>query len=50
MGFLFVIKIRRGAVIVDKFPRTVEDAATETKAKAKPGQRRPAASEVGCAA
>ncbi len=39
-----------GAVIVDKFPRTTEEAATETKAKAKPGQRRPAACEVGCAA
>lgn len=40
-----------GAVIVDKFPRAAENAATETKEKAKPGQRRPAASEeVGCAA
>jgi len=39
-----------GAVIVDKFPRTVEDAATENREKAKPGQRRPAANEkVGCA-
>ena len=54
-----------GAVIVDKFPRAVEEppvplystevsstaeATAETKAKAKPGQRRSAASEVECAA
>jgi len=58
-----------GAVIVDKFPREVEEppvplrstggsstaeerstATAETKAKAKPGQRRPAANEVECAA
>jgi putative transposase len=54
-----------GAVIVDKFPRVVEEpsaplrsaegsSTTETKseatAKSKPGQRRPAASEVECAA
>lgn len=41
-----------GAVIVDKFPRTeVETGATvEIEAKAKPGQRRPAANEVERAA
>ena len=57
-----------GALIVDKFPRAVEEipaplrsagisstagstvtTSATTKAKAKPGQRRPAASEV-CAA
>jgi len=54
-----------GAVIVDKFPRAVEEppvplrstvgsstaeATARAKAKAKPGQRRSAASEVECAA
>jgi len=50
-----------GAMIVDKFPRAVEgtpvplrstgDSSTaEAKSEAKPGQRRPAASEVECAA
>ena len=54
-----------GAVIVEKFPRAVEDppvtlrstggsstaeARSEATAKAKPGQRRPAASEVECTA
>lgn len=58
-----------GAVIVDKFPRAVEEppvplrstgvsstaearseATAKTKEKAKPGQRRSAASEVECAA
>ena len=43
-----------GAVIVDKFPPAVEEARAETTAKtnaiAKPGQRRPAASELECAA
>jgi putative transposase len=57
-----------GAMIVDKFPRAVEEApvslrstggttaearseaTAKTKTKAKPGQRRPAASEVECAA
>lgn len=52
-----------GAVIVDKFPRAVEDcpvplrstgqsstATATTQAKATPGQRRPAANEVECAA
>jgi putative transposase len=54
-----------GAVIVDKFPRAVgespvplrstgdsptAEASSEATAKTKPGQRRPAASEVECAA
>jgi len=54
-----------GAMIVDKFPRALEESPVErsgtgdssnatakatTKAKATPGQRRPAASEVKCAA
>ena len=54
-----------GAVIVDKFPRAVDDipvplrstgisstaeATARTKAKAKPGQRCPVASEVKCVA
>jgi putative transposase len=58
-----------GAMIVDKFPRAVEEppvplrstvcsstaeasskATAKTEAKAKPGQRRPAASEVECTA
>ena len=54
-----------GALIVDKFPRAVEEspvplrstgdsstatAKATTKAKATPGQRRPAASEAKCAA
>ncbi len=54
-----------GAVIVDKFPRAVEEppvplrstgdsstakARSEAKTKAKPGQRHPAVSEVECAA
>ena len=56
-----------GAIIVDKFPRAVEEspvplrstgdsstakatAKATTQAKATPGQRRPAASEVKCAA
>lgn len=43
-----------GAVIVDKFPRLVEVPTTEvkleSKAKAKAGQRHPAASKVECAA
>jgi len=52
-----------GAVIVDKFPRAVEEpsvplrstegsstAEARTEAEAKPGQRRPAAKEVECTA
>ena len=53
-----------GAMILDKYPRAGKDAKSETetqqapinkvkaeeKAKAKPGQRRPAASEVECTA
>jgi putative transposase len=54
-----------GAMIVDKFPRAVEDtpvplrstgdsstteASATTQTEAKPGQRRPAASEAECAA
>jgi putative transposase len=54
-----------GAGIIDKFPRAVEGipvplrstgdsstagASATTKAEAKPGQRRPAASEIECAA
>ena len=53
-----------GAIILDKYPRAGKDAKSETetgkssiidvkaveKAKAKPGQRRPAASEVECTA
>ena len=44
-----------GAMIVDKFPRLVEETITpevqeKTKAKARPGQRRPAAIELECAA
>ena len=52
-----------GAVIVDKFPRALEDlpvplrstgrssnAAATTQAKTTPGQRRPAANEVECTA
>ena len=68
---VYLTGIGGGALIVDKFPRAVEespvplrstgDSSTTTakataekkpttKAKATPGQRRPAASEVKCAA
>ena len=56
--------IGEGAMILDKYPRSGKDEKTETKTqqapisqgkaaekvKVKPGQRRPAASEVECAA
>jgi putative transposase len=39
-----------GAMIVDKYPRAVEEPKAETTARAVPGQRRPAAIEVECTA